>query len=305
MSSIRRFFKCIFLLCLVNVAWGFSIIKIKSSSRAVAKASSDNFIELGDIFLLERGTSKCLVTALREKNGHFLISTEECNFKARAGDQLTYMSFEKRGGRRKVASSGRNSGNKARGLESRSKFYVGGLLVHNPEVEYDELKLKLDNKEINTDADGSTKYESLYSIFFGYSKFYRKLFYDVGLDIPLVKAEEEGNDGASIRPISLIGNLGFFHPVREEIYLKYFLGVGVNSHEFRAESMKIDSGAGDLFQLGVGVVYQNITFDIIFRLIKGSVDGELRSSYVGLEKNVPFEFDYSMSDICFKAGFLF
>ena len=302
-SKTRQFFKCLCLLCLVDTAWGFSIIKVKSSSRVVAKISNDDlFIESGDIFLLERGRNKCLVKALREKKGHWLISTEGCDFKIRKGDQLTYMSFKKRGEARGVASS-RSLGNMASKLGDSSKFYFGGLFVSNPKVKYDNFESS--NEEIELVQEVNSKYKSLYGVSFGYSEFFRELFYDVRFDLPLIKAEDNDNDDATIQPISLIGNLGFFRPIRQGVYLKFFAGAGLTSFGYEEEDFKSNSSWGGLFQFGAGVIYQNITLDIIYRLINGSIHGEVKKSYWDTEKDVPLEVDYSMSEICFKVGFLF
>ena len=302
-------FKCILLLSLLNIAWGSSIIKVKSSNRAVANISDNNlFVESGDMFLLEQGVKKCLVRALREKRGLLLISTEECDFKIGEGDQLTYMtSFEKRGEVRGVASR-KNSGNKARKLENSSSFYFGVSFVKNPDVEYDEFKSS--SKEINQDAlddiEYDSEYKSLYGVSFGYSKFLRGLFYDFRFELSLKRVWGKEDADTSIRPISLIGNLGFFHPVGPGVYLKYFVGAGLSSFNYEERGFEVNSSGGGLFQLGVGVIYQNITFDIIVRSIAGSIEGDLKASYSSyLKNNAPLEVDYLMSETCFKVGFLF
>ena len=90
---------CIFFL-LTSVTWADVVVwRVKHSDRAIINFEKKDIIEVGDLFLLENKTGKCLVRVVREKDESAIVSTKQCNFKVGKGDKLTYMTLENRDGK--------------------------------------------------------------------------------------------------------------------------------------------------------------------------------------------------------------
>ena len=145
------------------------------------------------------------------------------------------------------------------------------------------------------DIEYDSEYKSLYGVSFGYSKFLRGLFYDFRFELSLKRVWGKEDADESIRPISLIGNLGFFHPVGPGVYLKIL----------QEQAVLITRREVSKILLGVGFSSYLSKKDIIVP-IAGSIEGDLKASYSSyLKNNAPLEVDYLMSETCFKVGFLF
>ena len=97
----------LFVIVFVARANDLIVIRVKGN-KIVAKALKDDFISIGDQYLLKNNQGACIFRIIKEKNQKALMSSDGCGIAAKKGNKLTYIFIRKKASR-KIASENKEA----------------------------------------------------------------------------------------------------------------------------------------------------------------------------------------------------
>ena len=173
---------------------------------------------------------------------------------------------------------------KPSGTLLKDSFFQVGFVYMNSPVFTGDLDVDFtNNRDISSSED--MKYKNLSGISLGYNMYVNDNTF-VGMQLELIKRSRNkfvvGNTGlnvdASIRPISLIANVGKTFSLPLNLHCRGFMGLGISYMDI--DNDKTDITSGLLYEFGLGFIASNFFIDLIFRSMSTSYENgkEIKSS---------------------------
>ena len=165
---------------------------------------------------------------------------------------------------------------KPSGTLLKDSFFQVGFVYMNSPVFTGDLDVDFtNNRDISSSED--MKYKNLSGISLGYNMYVNDNTF-VGMQLELIKRSRNkfvvGNTGlnvdASIRPISLIANVGKTFSLPLNLHCRGFMGLGISYMDI--DNDKTDVTSGLLYEFGLGFIANNFFIDLIFRSMSSSYE---------------------------------
>ena len=269
-----------------------------SKFRIVSTLEDDHFIGKGDAVEISDidGFNKCRAKVLKVKENKALLSTRTCDFLFEKGSQVSIDHSDKENNWRFPAAKDKDE----MPLSLKNSFAISFGFMPSSEIDFDDIKASYKGETMEFGAE-ELKYKK--GVFFALKYFdfdSDSTFCSFSYEIWTKSKDKEGG-GSFIMPQFLIGNYGIIIPQNGK-YFKAYVGGGGGSLMYKESSFSTMDSLGWVFQFGVGIMRENLFFDIVLRHISGALKVKSTAEETS---GVTIKSDYSYTEPILKIGFLF